>query len=93
MWLATENLLTVWWKMQSLGLRLQQPLAFWLWLSQACLSASGEGGPYVAASLLSFGIHSILCSVIMPGVTMRLKSLLQEKFFGFFFFFFLSLVF
>ena len=72
MWLATGNLLTVWWKMQSLGLSLQQPLAFWLWLSQASLSASREGGPYVAASLLSFGIHSILCSVIVPRVTVRL---------------------
>ena len=27
-WLATESLVTVWWKMRSLGPRLQQPLAF-----------------------------------------------------------------
>ena len=60
MWLATGCLLAVWWKMWSLGLRLQQPLAFQLWLSHACLSASGEGGPYRAASFLSFGILSIL---------------------------------
>ena len=44
-WLATGNLLTVWWKMRSLGLGLKQPLAFWLWLLHACPSASGEGGP------------------------------------------------
>ena len=43
-WLAARSLLTVWWKMPSLELRLQQPLAFQLWLSHACLSASGEGG-------------------------------------------------
>ena len=57
MWLATGNLLTVWWKMQSLGLGLKQPLAFWLWLLHACLSASGDGGPYTTAGLLSFGIQ------------------------------------
>ena len=51
MWLATGGLLTVWWKMLSLGPRL--PLDFWLWLSPACPSASGQ---------LSFGIGSILCS-------------------------------
>ena len=44
MWLATGSLLTVWWKMLSLGPRLRQPLAFWLWLWHACLSASGGGG-------------------------------------------------
>ena len=48
-WLATESLLTVWWKMLisgSLELRLEQPLAFKLWLSLACFSASGSGeGP------------------------------------------------
>ena len=43
MWLAAGNLLKVWWKMSSLGLRLQQPLAFWLWLSKNCLSASRLG--------------------------------------------------
>ena len=59
---------SVWWKMPSLGPRLQQPLAFRLWLSLACLSASREGGPYMAAGLLSFGICSILCSVSVPGV-------------------------
>ena len=57
MWLATGNLLTVWWKMQSLGLGLKQHLAFWLWLLHACLSASGDGGPYTTAGLLSFGIQ------------------------------------
>ena len=68
-WLANGSLFKVWWKMRCLGPRLQQPLAFWLWLSQGCLSASREGGPYMAAFLLSFGICSILCSVSMPGVT------------------------
>ena len=70
MWLATGNLLTVWWKMLSLGLGLQQPLAFQLWLSHACLSASRKGGPYTAEALLSFDIHSILCSVSAPSITM-----------------------
>ena len=70
-WLATRSLLTVWWKMQSLGPRLKQPLAVWLWLSHDCLSASWEGGPYMAASLLSFVIWSILCSVSAPGVTVQ----------------------
>ena len=84
-WLATGSLFRVWWKMQSLGLRLQHPLVFWLWLSHTCLFASGEGGPYMAAGLLSFGTHSVLCSVSMPGV-MYIKSISWERLF-----FFLSL--
>ena len=41
-------------------------------LAVGCLpSASGDGGPYMAAGLLSFGICSILCSVSLPGVTMQ----------------------
>ena len=40
-WLATGGLLTVWWRMPALGLRL--PLALQLWLSSTCLSASGGG--------------------------------------------------
>ena len=67
--LANGSLLTVWWKMWSLGPRLQQSFAFQLWLSEACISASREGGPYVAAGLLSFDICSILCFVSMPEVT------------------------
>ena len=41
-WLAAGSLLTVWWKMMFLGLILYQPLDFQL--SQACLSASEQGG-------------------------------------------------
>ena len=41
-------------------------------LAVGCLpSASGDGGPYMAAGLLSFGICSILCSVSVPGVAMQ----------------------
>ena len=43
-WLATGSLLTVCWKIPSLGPRLGQPLAFWLWLSPlASLPLAGEG--------------------------------------------------
>ena len=43
-WLAAGSLFTVWWKMPSMGLRWQQPLAFQLWLSQpAPLPLGGEG--------------------------------------------------
>ena len=63
--LATGSLLTVWWRMLSLRLRL--PLAFQLWPSPACLSASGRGLGWSAASYLSFVICSILCSVSRPG--------------------------
>ena len=56
MWLAAWSLLTVWWKMLSLELRLQQPLAFRFWLLQACLSALGKEGAGMqpASSLLVF---------------------------------------
>ena len=40
-WLAAGNLLTVWWKMLSLEPRLQQPLAFWLWLPLCLLVGRG----------------------------------------------------
>ena len=65
-WLATGSLLTVRWNMPSLGLRLEQLLAFWFWLSQACLCLQVGRGWY-ATSWLSFGIRSILCSVNRPG--------------------------
>ena len=55
--LASGSLLTVGQKMCSLGLRLQGLLAFCLWLSHTCLSASREGGLLKAADLLSSGIH------------------------------------
>ena len=42
MWLVTGSLLTVWWRMPSLGPRL--PLAFQLWLLPTCLSALGKLG-------------------------------------------------
>ena len=37
------------------------------WLLYASLSVSREGGSYMAAGFLSFGIHSVLSSVSMPG--------------------------
>ena len=53
-WLAACSLLTVSWRMLSLGLRL--PLAFQLWLSATCLSASRRAGasPQLARSPLGF---------------------------------------
>ena len=53
-WLATGSLLTVWWGMSSLVPRL--PLAFQLWLSPACLSATSGGrtSPQLARSPLVF---------------------------------------
>ena len=53
-WLTTGGLLSVWWRMPSLGPRL--PLSLWLWLLPACLSASGGGwaGPLPAISPLVF---------------------------------------
>ena len=59
-WLATGSLLAVWWRMPSLGLRL--PLSFWLWLSPACLSASGGewAGPQPASSPLVFAQSLVL---------------------------------
>ena len=88
MWLATGSLLTVWQKMWSLGLRLQWPLAFCLWLSHTCLSASRVGGPLKAADLPFFGIcqGAILCSVSAPVVTVQCQSLFMGKIFLFFFF-------
>ena len=49
-WLSPRSLLAVWWRMPSLRLRL--PLSFWLWLSPACLPASGRG--WTGLQLASF---------------------------------------
>ena len=59
-WLAAGSLLAVWWRMPSLGLRL--PLAFRLWLSPACLSASWQAGagPQPASSPLGFAQSFVL---------------------------------
>ena len=40
-----------WWKMRSLGLRLQQPLAFQLWLSFICLCLRGWGSAFFMVQL------------------------------------------
>ena len=61
MWVAAGNLLTVCWKMPSLRLRVQQLLAFWLWLSQACLSASGRGGAGTQLALLWYSLIPLFC--------------------------------
>ena len=44
-WLTTGSLLTVWCEMRSLGLTLQWPFDFQLWLWHTCLSASRDRGP------------------------------------------------
>ena len=61
-WLATRSLLAVWYRMPSLGPSL--PLAFWLWLPPACLSASGEG--WAGLLLASSPVIFALCSVSGP---------------------------
>ena len=61
------SLLTVLWKMPSLGLGLQQPLAFQLWLSQVCLSAPGVGrgkGPVCSQlALLWYSLNLVFCEL------------------------------
>ena len=56
-------------------MRLQQPIALWLWLLNTCLSAIEEGGSYMAAGLYSFGI------------VQSFVPFAAEVFFFFFFFF------
>ena len=68
--------------MRSLGPKLKQPLAFQLWLPHVCLSVSWEGGPYKAASLLSLGIRSILCSVSARGHCAALEPSWERSFFS-----------
>ena len=61
MWLATGSLLTVWWRMLCLGQRV--PLAFLLWLSPACLSASSTGEEPVGSwlALLWYLLNPFFC--------------------------------
>ena len=63
-WLAIGSLLTVWWRMPFLRLRL--PLAFRLWLLYACLSTSGRrcGEERPARSqltLLWYSLNPLFC--------------------------------
>ena len=57
MWLATSTLLTVWQEMHSLGLRLQQLLAFCLQLLHTCLTASGEDHKWQQLALLWYSLR------------------------------------
>ena len=66
-WLATRKLPTDWWKIPSLGPRLQQTLAFFLWLSHTCCYDSSVGSGLYSAGWISFCICSICCSVSGPG--------------------------
>ena len=60
-WFATGSLLPLWWRMPSLGPKL--PLAFQLWLSPACLSASDVGEEPVGSllALLWHLINTLFC--------------------------------
>ena len=60
--LVTGSLLTVRWKMQSLGLRSEQPLAFWLWLLHLCLSGERTLNSSWLALLWNLRAHkSLFC--------------------------------
>ena len=80
-WLATGSLLTVWWRMPSLGPRL--PLGFQLWLSPTCLSASSCGrGPVCSwLVLLWYSLNPLFCE--WAGLRLRLE-LFARKFSLFF---------
>ena len=73
-WLAAGSLLTVWWRMPSLRLRL--PLAFRLRLLHACLSASsrGHGGKRPACSqlaLLWYSLNPLFCEPVRLCVSLE----------------------
>ena len=86
--LVTGSLLTVWWRMPSLGPKL--PLAFQLWLSPGCLSASSGGGvgPQLASSPLVFTQSFVLwAGQAVPQSFLRdCSHSLSLSFFFFYFF-------
>ena len=57
-------------------------------LAVTYLSASGDGGPYTVAGLLSFSIRATTCSVCARGPCVALEPFMEK--FSFFFFFNLS---
>ena len=85
--LAPHSLLTDWWKMQSLGLRLQQILAFQLCHSPASLHPRREGPICSRLALLLYLLNPLSCEHA------RSHRVTIEPFTGkvFFFFPFLSL--
>ena len=70
MWLVTGGRLTAWWEMQSLGPRLQRPLA-------SCALASLPYGRAVNGTWLALFWDSLGCdpSVSTTGVTVQHESL------------------
>ena len=86
---SQEDMISNWepahslWKMRSLRLRLQQPLAFWLWLSLTCLSASREGGPcmQLACSPLVFALSFVL--LVCQGSLCIIRAFRRKAFFLF----------
>ena len=78
-------------KMLSLGPRLQQPLAFRLWLSHTCLSALGElgeeGSVCSLLALLWYSLNPLFCD--WARLHIRAFCTFTGKFSFFFFFFFL----
>ena len=72
-WLATGSLITVWWRMPSLGPRLPPHLpALAITLLPLCIWR-GDGS--VCSQLaLSWRVHSILCSVSGPGCALQPSS-------------------
>ena len=86
--LVTGSLLTVWWRMPSLGPKL--PLAFQLWLSPGCLSASSGGGvgPQLASSPLVFTQSFVLWAgqAVPQSFLRECSHSLSLSFFFFYFF-------
>ena len=65
---------------------MQQLLAFWLWLSPACLSASGEGeGPVCSLALLWYSLNPLFCEQSRLQVRAFCWKVLSLSFFFFFF--------
>ena len=69
MWLATVTLLTVWWKMLSLGSRLQEPLAFILVSVPGCVLE-----PFVRKFLFFFFFFSEWFGLLCHTNSLRLFS-------------------
>ena len=87
-WLATGTLLTVWWRMPSLGPRLS--LTFWLWLPHSCLSASGGGWAGLQLlALLWYSLSPLFCE--WPGSALGYSFWWESSVSLFIYLFFFSL--
>ena len=81
---ATGSLLTVWWKMRSLGPRLQKPVDFGLWLARLPVPPRREGPVCSLLALFRYLFNPMFCECARSHHVVPFTGYLSLSFFPFF---------